>query len=176
LLVIELNLFAVSGVRSWVAIELCPTKIDDPSNRLVKQLYIVTNDQDPAVVFCELFHQPTLRRYIEMVGRLVEDERVRRAVEHPNQLYPASLTTRKRLQVLEQQVLIQLDSVAQATDIGLGGVAAGVAEGHLQACKQLNVFARRVGLHRFARLREVVVDLIDAPCRQDMGEHRAVDA
>ena len=139
-------------------------------DRPVEQLEVVGDDQDGTREPLELLHQPPLGRKVEMVGGLVEDHGVGPLEEDPDQVDPSALATREALDVVEQELLAEAEAVGQAGHRRLGLVAAVLPELLLEVGEELDVLGRRVLAHLGAGLVEGVVEDVEAPARQDVGE------
>ena len=145
-------------------------------DRPVEQLEVVGHDQDGPGEPLELLHQPPLGRQVEMVGGLVEDHGVGPLEEDPDQVDPPALATREALDVVEQELLAEAEAIGQTGHGRLGLVAAVLPELLLEVGEELDVLGRRVLAHLGAGLVEGVVEDVEAPARQDVGEAVGLEA
>ena len=118
----------------------------------------------------ELVHQPPLGRHVEMIGGLVEDQRLGPLEEDPDQVHPATLSPREALDVLEQQLLAETEPVREPCHHGFGLVAAALPELLLEVGVQLDVLRARVFRHLCPCLTERVVEHIEPATREHVGE------
>ena len=140
-------------------------------DRPVEQLDVVGDHQDGPGKPLELLHQPPLGRQVEVVGGLVEDHGVGALEEDPDQVHPAALAAREALDVVEQELLAEAEAVGQPGHGRLGLVAAVLPELLLEVGEELDVLGRWDPCSIWVRaLFEGVVEDVEAPARQDVGE------
>ena len=82
-------LFVVAGIEQRLAV----TNLDDLAGELVDEVPIVRDEDQGAAEIFERFEQHILRVEVEMVGRLVEQQRVRRPQEHARHGQPRPLAS-----------------------------------------------------------------------------------
>lgn len=116
----------------------------------------------------QFLHQPSLGRRVEMIGRFVEDHRVRVLEEDPHQVDPTALTTGQAAQILEKEILGQAYSVGQPGHRRLCGVATVPAELLLEIGEEGNVLGGGVLGHLSAGLAQGVVEDVESPAGQDV--------
>ena len=105
-----------------------PDLVDD----LVEQLDVVADHHDAALVRAQEVAQPGDRVGVEVVGRLVEQQRGRVGEQDPGQLDPAPLAAGQRAQRLVEHPVGQAEVGADPGGLGLGRVAAERGEAVLQ--------------------------------------------
>ena len=170
LALVGLELDHVGRVGPLELVQPAVGQVEHLVDRAVEQLEVVGDDQDGPGEALELLHQPPLGREVEVVGGLVEDHGVRPLEEDPDQVDPAALAAREALDVLEQELLAETEAVGQAGHGRLGLVAAVLPELLLEIGEELDVLGRRVLAHLGAGLVEGVVEDVEAPPGQDVGE------
>src|SRR6202042_2821321 len=77
-------------------------QVEDLVDNLLDQVHVVADDQEPAAVVLEVVAQPDDRVRVQVVGRLVEQQRLRVGEQDAGQLDPAALATGQRVQRLLQ--------------------------------------------------------------------------
>ena len=145
-------------------------------DRPVEKPDVVGDEQNGPAEPLELVHQPTLGRPVEVVGGLVEDHGVGTLEEDPHEVHPAALTTRQPVDVVEQELLAEAQSVGQPGHDRLGLVAAVLAELLLEVGEELDVLEARVLGHLRAGLAQCVIEHVEPPTRQDVGEPDRLEA
>ena len=170
LALVRLQLHQVGGVGALELVEAAVGQVQHLVDGPVEQLQVVGDHQDGPGEALELLHQPPLGRQVEVVGGLVEDHGVRALEEDPDQVDPAALAARQALDVLEQELLAEAQAVGQPGHGGLGLVAAVLPELLLEVGEELDVLGARVLGHLGPGLVEGVVEDVEAPARQHVGE------
>ena len=132
--------------------------------------------QDGAGEALELLHQPLLGRAVQVVGGLVEDHGFWSLEEDPDQIDPAALTTRETLDVLEQEFLAESESISQPGHGRLGFVAAVLPELLFQVGEEGDVLGRGVLGHLSPGLAQRVIEHVESPARQHVGEAVGLEA
>ncbi len=94
----------------------------------LEQLDVVADDHQATGVLLQVAPQPGDRVGVEVVGRLVEQQRRRVGEQDAGQLDPAALAAGERPDPLPQHPLGQAQVAADPGSLGLGAVAAEVAE------------------------------------------------
>ena len=104
-----------------------PHPIDDVGD----QIDVVADDDQPAGVCPQEIPQPAKRIRVEVVGRLVEQQRgcraragIRGGEQDARQLHPAALAPGQRAQLLRQDPFGQAEARADPAGFALGAVAA----------------------------------------------------
>jgi hypothetical protein len=98
--------------------------VEDLVDDRVEQLDVVADDDQPAGVLGQEAAQPGDRVGVEVVGRLVEQQRRGVGEQDAGQLDAAALTAGQRAELLAERPLGQAEVRADAGRLGLGGVAA----------------------------------------------------
>ena len=93
-------------------------------------------------------------------------------VEHAHQVDAPALAARERVEVLEQEVLLEPQSGGQARDLGLGLVATALAEVRLERGEALDGLLGRIGRQRVAGVLHVGVELVEAARREHVARAR----
>ena len=107
--------------------ELC-VQMPHLVHHFVKQFGGVGDDQETALVFFQIAAQPFDGIRVQMVGRLVKDQRVRVGEQDAGQFDTTALTAGKRTQLLAHHVLWQAETGRHGGRFGLCGIAAGLFE------------------------------------------------
>ena len=97
-------------------------------HHFVKQFGGVGDDQETALVFFQIAAQPFDGIRVQMVGRLVKDQRVRVGEQDAGQFDTAALTAGKRTQLLAHHFLWQAETGRHRGRFGLCGIASGLFE------------------------------------------------
>jgi len=147
--------------------------MDDPSDRLVQQVEVVADDEERAAVRAQEAEQPRLGVDIEVVGRLVEQERVGAGEEDAGQLDAAPLTTGEHPEREVEPVGAEPQARGESTRLALGLVAALHAELFLGARVAGDVPFARIFFHRDAQLLDPLPVLVDPATGQHVGHRRA---
>ncbi len=137
---------------------------------LVQQLEVVAHHEERAVEASQLVEQPALGRTVEVVRRLVEDHEVGLLEEHPHEVDATALATGERVDVLQEELLPQAEAVGQAGHDRFGLVATVGLELLLQVREELDVLLRRIVGHGASGRAQRVVEDVEAPGREDVGE------
>ena len=113
-----------------VHVDLPALRIQMPDlvHHLVQKLGGVGDDQKPALVFLQIPAQPFDRIGVQMVGRLVQDHRVRIGEQDPRQLHTAALPAGERAERLVHDLLRQSQRFGHRVGLGLRRVTAGLVE------------------------------------------------
>jgi biotin transport system substrate-specific component len=138
----------------------------------LQQIGVVGDDQEAAVVVDEEVAQPAHGVRVEVVRRLVQQQRVRVGVEDARQLHTAALAAGERADGLGQDAFGQIQVVADGGGLGLGGVPAAGQELGLE----LVVAAHGLGAHGLVLAGHVLLtaaqllrDLVEATGGEDAG-------
>ena len=136
-----------SSLRSWLMTSIAPGKRD------------------------ELGREPPLGGQVEMVGGLVEHERVGAAEQDPDDVDPPALATRQRVDVVEQGVLAQPDRLRPDGRCRLRGCSR-PRPGSAPRGRRSAAMASVVGSAATAAagLVQLLVEDVEAPGRQHVGE------
>ncbi len=97
-------------------------------HHFVKQLRRVGDDQESAFVFLQIATEPFDGIGVQMVGRLVEDQRVGVGEQNPCQFDPSTLSSGERAQLLAHHLLRQSEACRHGGRFGLRRVASGLFE------------------------------------------------
>ena len=114
--------------------------------------------------------QPVAGVGVEVVGGLVEQQQVAAGEEDAGQLEASPLATGEGAEGEVEPVGAQAETVDEAADLGVGGVAPVVLEALLGVGEPDDVAVGRVLLEGDPELLEVVGGLVEAAARQDVGE------
>ena len=140
------RLARLSQVRRVVALVLGDRPVRDVQHRVdgvVEQRDVVADEHERARQAGELAEQPALGGAVEVVRRLVEHHGAGPLVQDAHEVDAASLPTRERREVLEQQRLFEAEPRGEARHLALGDVAAPGGELRLEVAEP-----RDVGLGR----------------------------
>ena len=99
-------------------------EVEDLVDHGVEQLGVVADHHQAAAEGPQVVAQPADRVRVQVVGRLVQQQRVRAAEQDPGQLDPPPLAARQRAQRLLQHLLRQPEARRQRRRLGLGRVSA----------------------------------------------------
>ncbi len=114
-----------------------------------EQAGVVGDHDDAARVVLEVRPQPDHRVGVEVVGGLVEEQRVGAREQDPGELDASPLTARERTDRLGQHTVRQAEVRGDPRSLGLGGVATGGHEVVLRTRVRVHrLLARLVGLRR----------------------------
>ncbi len=175
--------------RHVVGVELAAGRVEEPHlvDDVREQVGVVADDHHPALVAPEEAAQPGDRVGVEVVGRLVEQQRGAGVApvpgggeEDPGELDAAPLPTGEGLQRLGEHAVGQAEVGADPPGLALGGVPAEVGEPRLEAAVARDglVALGVVGQlgHRRLGLLHVAQDLVEPPRGEHavLGEHRQV--
>ena len=89
-------------------------QVEDLVDDLLDEVDVVADDEQPAAVVLEVVAQPGDRVGVQVVGRLVEQQRLRVAEQDPGQLDPPALPAGQRAQRLVQHPVGQPEAGGQA--------------------------------------------------------------
>ena len=92
--------------------------------RRLEQLDVVADHDEPALVLLEEVAQPDDGVGVEVVGRLVEQQRLGAGEQDAGELDPAALTAGERAERLLEHAVGQAEARGDRGGLGLGGVAA----------------------------------------------------
>ncbi len=158
---------AVLGVRALVLDHLALIEVQDPGDRRVEQLEVVADHEQRAAVGTQEAHEPLLGVVVEVVRRLVEEQRLASREEDPGQLHSAALATREGVDREVEAVIGEAETRRDPPDLRIRGVATGIAELLLGDREAARVAFR-------AGLLDLQAELLDA-CRGGIeatpGEH-----
>ncbi len=143
-------------------------EVHDAGDGLVEQVEVVAHDEQRTAVAAQELHEPRLGVGVEVVRRLVEEEHVATGVEDAGQLHPAALAARQHAEGQVQAIGAQPQAGGDAADLGLGGVAAVVAELVFGLGEAGDVGVARVLLHLDPQLLDAGHGLVEAAARQDV--------
>ncbi len=142
----------------------------DLGDDAVEQLEVVADDEHRPRKPRELGHEPSLGGEVEMVGRLVEHERVGPAEQDPDDVDAPALSTRERVDVVEQHVLAEPDPLGEPCDLAFEAVSPDGAVALLEVGEGGDGLGGGVQGHRGARLVQLLVEDVEATGGQHMGE------
>jgi hypothetical protein len=132
--------------------------------------HVVADHDQAALEGPQEVPQPDDRVGVEVVGRLVEQQRLGAGEQDPRELHPAALSSGEGLQRLGQGALGDVQARGDLPGLGLGGVPASrVQRGvRLLVAAHPPVAGVRVGRgHLLLRLPEPPHDLVEPPRGQD---------
>ena len=144
----------------------------------LEQRVVVADHDQPALVRLEELAQPDDRVGVEVVGGLVEEQRLGAGEEDPGQLDAAALTTREGLELLGEDALLDPEAAGDRGGLGLGGVPAPGVQlgvGALVAAHRLLADRRVVAAHVGLGLAQPAYDVVetargqDPVAREDLG-------
>ena len=131
-LLVGLALLEVGLPAHVVDVDLGPVgvEVEHPVDGRLEQRGVVADHDQPALVGLEEVAQPDDRVGVEVVGRLVEQQRLGAGEQDPGQLDPPPLATGEGLQRLAEQPVLDAEAVRDLRGLRLRGVpAAGVQLG-----------------------------------------------
>jgi hypothetical protein len=142
---------------------------------------VVRDDDEPTLVTLEVVAQPSDRVGVEVVGGLVEKQRLGSREQDPGQLDAAPLTAGEGSQRLPEDALVEAEGAGDGCRFGLGCVASGGHELAFEAAVPshgLVLLLAGGGGHREFGLAQLAHDLVEASRRQDAvaGGDREVDS
>ena len=105
-----------SRVRARVDDGLAVADLDDLGREPLDEIPIVRHEDQRAAVVDERVEQHFLRVEIEMVGRLVEQQRVRRTQQHPRDGQPRALAARQHAHALVDVVSGKQEAAEDVAD------------------------------------------------------------
>ena len=111
------------GVVPAILAQLTVTQCEDAVDGTIEQGQVVADHEHRAAELFELVEEPALGRFVEVVCRFVQHHRLGLLVEDAHQVDAATLATRERTEIFEQQVLLEAESVGETRDLRLGLVA-----------------------------------------------------
>jgi hypothetical protein len=106
--------------------------VEDLVDDSIQQPGVVADDDESAAKRPQVIPEPAHRVSVQVVGGLVEQQRVGAAEQDPGQLDPPPLSARQRVQRLPQRLLGQPEARRNGRRLRLGCVAAQDAEPLLQ--------------------------------------------
>ena len=170
---VGLPLLQVALPAEVVDVDLGPVGVEVPHlvDDGLEQLDVVADHDQAAAVAGEEAAQPGDRVGVEVVGRLVEQQRLGVGEQDPGQLDAAALATGQGAQRLGEHPVGQAQVAADARRVGLGGVPAHrgelVLEPPVPAHRLVPLgVVGRLG-HGDLRLGELILEDVEAPA----GEH-----
>ena len=166
----------VLRVRAAVLDELALVDVQHARDRLVEQLEVVADHEQRAAVRPQELHEPLLGVDVEVVGRLVEQQQVAAREQDARELDPPALAAGERGDRQVEPVGAEPEAGRDAPDLGVGGVAARVAERVLGVAVRAHVARRRVVGHALVQLVEPAARGVEPARRQHVRERGAVDA
>ena len=150
-------------------------EVEDLGDGLLEQRRVVADHDQPALVRLEELAQPDDRVGVEVVGRLVEEQRLGAGEQDPGQLDAAPLATGEGAQRLGHQPVLDPEGRRDLRGLGLGGVpAAGVEVGvrALVAPHRPLADGRVVAAHLLLGRAQPAYDGVEAARGQDPLAHR----
>ena len=160
----------VLGVRAAVLHQLAFVEVQHVGDGLVEQHEVVAHHDESAAVRPEETHEPRLGVGIEVVGGLVEQEQVAAGEQDASQLDAASLPSREDVHRHVDAVGRQPEAGTDATNLGLGPVAAGGAVVVFGAAVTNDVALRGVLLDLETELLETHDGVVERAPRQHVAE------
>ena len=171
LLLVEVVVAGIDG-------DLAAVDLGDPGDDAVHELAVVRGHQQRAVERLEETFQPDDRLDVEVVGRLVHQQHVGAAKQHPGHRHPHLPAARQRADVAVDALVVEAEAVQDLARLGLERVAAEMVVFllHLAEAGQDAVEVGGLGRvgHRVIEGLELVVQVADAAAAGNgLVEHRA---
>ena len=116
--------FVISGID----LDFAVTNFEHARCQLVDEVAIVGDEDDGTCVFHQSVQQNVLRAQIKMVRRFVEQQKVCRMQQQPEQSIAAALPAGQDADLLEDIFVREEKTPQQAAQFGLCGARRGVAE------------------------------------------------
>ena len=157
----------VLRVRALVLAQVALVEVQHLGDRLVEQFEVVAHDEQRAAVRAQEAHQPFLGVDVEVVGGLVEDEVVGAAEQDACQLDASPLSTGEGGERELRAIGREAEAGEDAVHVGLGAVAARVAERLLRVREAADRAVVGVVLHVAAQLLDLLALRVEPSC----GEH-----
>jgi hypothetical protein len=153
--------------------------VEHPVDDLAEELHVVRDDDQPALERVEVVPQPDHRVRVEVVRRLVEQERLGPAEQDPGELDPPTLTARERMQRLAEHAGVEAEGGGDRRGLGLGRIATGTLELGLEPRIPAHGPLHRLGVgtgHALLRRDPVRDDPVQSAGAEDtvVGEHAEV--
>jgi hypothetical protein len=149
--------------------------MEDLGDDTVQQLEVVADDEHGPREARQLPREPALGGEIEMVGGLVQYQGVRTAEEHPYDVDPPTLAPRQRVDVVEKDVLAEPDPLGQPGDLSLDVVSPCQPVALFQVGEGGDCLRRRVGRHGPLGPVQLLVQHVETPGREHVGEPAALE-
>ena len=151
-------------------------QVEHPVDAALQQGGVVADDHQPALVGDQEVAQPDDRVGVEVVGGLVEQQRLRAREQDPRQLDPAPLATGQRVQRLGEHPVLDAEAVRDLRGLRLGGVPTAGVEvvvGPRVATHRAVAHVRVVAAHLGLGLAQPAYGVVEAARGQDAfaGEH-----
>ena len=171
-LLVGLALLQVGLPAHVVDVDLRPVgvEVQDPVDGGLEQGVVVADHHEAALVGPEELAQPHDGVRVEVVGGLVEEERVGAREEDPGQLDPPPLSSRQGPQRLVQQPVLDAEAVGDLGGLRLRGVAAAGVQLRvgLRVAAHRPLLDRRVGAaHLALGGAQAAYDVVEAAGGQD---------
>ena len=156
-------------VGARVAVRVAAAHLDDPIGQALDEVAVVRDEDQRAAVILERVEQDVLRVEVEMVGRLVEQQRVRRTQQHARHRQPRALAARQHAGLLVDVVAREEESAEDVADgrhhvVGRAGPQR-VVDG------EIGVEPRRLVLREVLHHHLVSLAPLTRVRRLDAGEH-----
>ena len=165
----------VLRVRAAVLDELALVDVQHARDRLVEQLEVVTDHEEPTAERPQELHEPLLGVDVEVVRRLVEQEEVAAGEQDPGELHPPPLSPRQRGDRQVETIRPETEPGRDAANLRVGRVATGVAVPILGIAVRPNIARRCVVGHPPVELVETAAGRIESAGRQHVRERSAVE-
>ena len=145
-------------------------EVHDLVDGRLEQLVVVADHDQAAAVVLEEVAQPDDRVGVEVVGRLVEEQRLGAGEQDAGELDPAALATGERLELLGQDAGLDAEAARDLRGLGLSGIAAAGVQlgvGARPALHPALVGRDVLGGHLLLGLTHPAYDVVEAARRQD---------
>ena len=171
-LLVGLALLEVGPPAHVVDVDLGPVgvEVEHLVDGRLEQGGVVADHHEPAPVRLQEVAQPDDRVGVEVVGRLVQQQRLRAGEQDPGQLHPAPLAAGQGLQRLREDPVLDAEAVRDRRGLRLRGVpAAGVqlGVGPRVAAHRPVAYVVVVAAHLGLRLAQLAHHLVQAARGQD---------
>ncbi len=145
-------------------------KMEDPVDGVLQQCDVMRDHDEPALVRSQELAQPGDGVRIQVIGWLVEQQRLSAAEQDAGQLNPAALPTRQRPQRLSENALGQAEARGDRRRFRLGGIAPAGQKLLVQAAiaRHRPIPSEIIGAgHRAFVVPHSAHDLVEATRRED---------
>ena len=110
-------------IISWIIQQFSVFDLHHSGDKTVQKIAVVRNDQHSTAVIGQKVFQPGYGVHIQMVGRLVQNQKIRAGKQETSQDYACLLSAGKRTQLSVIILFMKSKAVQDAVDFALAGIA-----------------------------------------------------
>jgi hypothetical protein len=162
------ELGAEAGVGPLVLLQLSIDEVEHLGDGAIEETDVVAHQEQRTPIAGEVLHQPALGGHVQVIGRLVKDHHVGFLVQDSDEVQSSPLATGEAVDILEQELLLEAQSICQAGEHPFSLIPSQGAKVLLGLGEPLDVLGRWILGHLIACVGQLRIQHIESSSGEDV--------